>query len=410
MKNFTKGIFLGLGIGIFMLCAFFFLYHTQNTNSQKNRPDIQKEASEGYPDTEASIPEPEDDVPADPTAGEMPEQMPSGGLPSDEEDISPETEAADTGQPQEAVLAFAGDVMFSEQYLAAYDRNGIQAFASGQMLAEMQNADLFMLNEEFPFSLRGEPMEDKQYTFRTDPKYISVLQELGTDLVTVANNHALDFGQDAFCDTLDTLKQAGITCVGGGYSIAEASAPAVFTINGQTFALFAATRVSPSYDWYATDSQPGMFQTYDPAKLNAAIEAAEKTCDHIIVFVHWGIEHAEYPEDYQRTLAKGYIDAGADLIVGCHPHILQGFEYYRDVPVVYSLGNYLFGNRDGDTLLLKAAFHTDGTLDIQLVPCKRQNGILSVIEDPSSLYRHLTELSFNAEISPEGILQYTGAD
>ncbi|MDE6896153.1 MAG: CapA family protein, partial [Lachnospiraceae bacterium] len=234
---------------------------------------------------------------------------------------------------------------------------------------------------------------------------VSILQDLGTDLVTVANNHALDFGQDAFCDTLDTLKQAGITCVGGGYHIAEASAPAVCTVNGQTFAIFAATRVSPSYDWYATDSQPGMFQTYDPTKLNAAIAEAEETYDHTIVFVHWGIEHVEYPEDYQRALAKGYIDAGADLIIGCHPHILQGFEYYRDVPVIYSLGNYLFGNRDGNTLLLKAVFHADGALDIRFVPCKRQNGILSVIEEPGSLYQHLTELSFHAEVSAEGVLR-----
>ena len=308
--------------------------------------------------------------------------------------------------PWEVVLTFAGDVMFSEQCLSAYDRNGIQALASEQMLSEMHEADLFILNEEFPFSRRGEPMEDKQYTFRTDPKYVSILQELGTDLVTVANNHALDFGQDAFCDTLDTLKQAEITCVGGGYNITEASAPAVYTINGQSFAIFAATRVSPSYDWYATDSQPGMFQTYDPAKLNAAIAAAEEVYDHTIVFVHWGVEHVEYPEDYQRALAKGYIDAGADLIIGCHPHILQGFEYYKDVPVVYSLGNYLFGNRDGDTLLLKAVFQADGTLDIRLVPCKRQGGVLSVIQDPAALYQHLSELSFDATVSPDGILSH----
>ena len=102
-------------------------------------------------------------------------------------------------------------------------------------------------------------MEDKQYTFRTDPKYVSIFQELGVDLVTVANNHALDFGRDAFCDTLDTLKDADITCVGGGYNFTEASAPAVSTVHGQSFAIFAATRVSPSYDWYATDSQ-GFFR------------------------------------------------------------------------------------------------------------------------------------------------------
>lgn len=414
MKHLAKGLFLGFGIGICILCACIFFLTAEHPDSQINGSGTQNAEPEEPSAAETTVPEEGTDVSSDLSAEEQPqpEQTPPGDSSAAEETVlseeahAEETTPEETAElPQEAVLAFAGDVMFSEQYLAAYDRNGIQALASEQMLAEMRDADLFMLNEEFPFSLRGEPMENKQYTFRTDPKYVSILQDLGTDLVTVANNHALDFGQDAFCDTLDTLKQAGITCVGGGYHIAEASAPAVCTVNGQTFAIFAATRVSPSYDWYATDSQPGMFQTYDPTKLNAAIAEAEETYDHTIVFVHWGIEHVEYPEDYQRALAKGYIDAGADLIIGCHPHILQGFEYYRDVPVIYSLGNYLFGNRDGNTLLLKAVFHADGALDIRFVPCKRQNGILSVIEEPNSLYQHLTELSFHAEVSAEGVLR-----
>ncbi len=415
MKNLIKGIFLGLGIGILAL-SFFFFYYTKDQNIAENTPDIQEENPEEDVTEEADtsiLSESENgDLPSMSTESEQDSDSSSETLSEQETGLSEtgEPDADDAEElaelPWEVVLTFAGDVMFSEQCLSAYDRNGIQALASEQMLSEMHEADLFILNEEFPFSRRGEPMEDKQYTFRTDPKYVSILQELGTDLVTVANNHALDFGQDAFCDTLDTLKQAEITCVGGGYNITEASAPAVYTINGQSFAIFAATRVSPSYDWYATDSQPGMFQTYDPAKLNAAIAAAEEVYDHTIVFVHWGVEHVEYPEDYQRALAKGYIDAGADLIIGCHPHILQGFEYYKDVPVVYSLGNYLFGNRDGDTLLLKAVFQADGTLDIRLVPCKRQGGVLSVIQDPAALYQHLSELSFDATVSPDGILSH----
>lgn len=325
--------------------------------------------------------------------------------------IEPETAAEVTEEaeepmpePEEAILAFAGDVMFSEQYLSAYDKNGISSLADEEMRSYMQNADLFMLNEEFPFSLRGEAMEDKQYTFCIDPKYVSIFQDLGCDLVTIANNHALDFGQDAFCDTLDTLKEAEIACVGGGYNITEASAPEICTIHGQTFAIFAATRVSPSYDWYATDSQPGMFQTYDPTRLNAAIAEAEQQYDHTIVFLHWGIEREELPEDYQRTLAKGYIDAGADLVIGCHPHILQGFEYYQGVPIIYSLGNYLFGNRDGETALLQAVFSPDHTLQVRLIPCRRKNGILTKIQEPEALYQHLTDLSFGAHIQSDGTL------
>lgn len=339
------------------------------------------------------------------TAGKLPD-IPKQELqePEEESGEQPEEGKEEPAVSEEAVLSFAGDVMFSDLVLSAYDQRGIQAIADGEMLSLMQESDLFILNEEFPFSLRGEAMEDKQYTFRTDPGYVKIFQELGADIVTVANNHSLDFGQDAFCDTLDTLKEAGITCIGGGYNITEAAAPAVCTVNGQTFAIFGATRVSPSYDWYATDSQPGLFQTYDPAKLNAAIAEAEKTCDHTIVFVHWGIERSEIPEEYQRNLAKGYIDAGADLIVGCHPHILQGFEYYNGVPIVYSLGNYLFGNRSDETLLLRAVFSADGSLKLHLVPCRRSDGVLTRIQDPAVLYQHLTELSFDASVSSDGIL------
>lgn len=335
---------------------------------------------------------------------EPPSSLPKQSKESTPKPNEPDDSIEAPSEPSKAVLSFAGDVMFSAQYLAAYDQHGVTALADESMLSHMREADLFLLNEEFPFSLQGEAMDDKEYTFRVDPAYVKIFQDLGADIVTVANNHALDFGKEAFCDTLDTLKQAEIGCIGGGYTIQEASAPAVRTVNGQTFAIFGATRVSPSYDWYATDSTPGLFQTYDPAKLNAAIQEAASVYDHIIVFVHWGIERSETPEDYQRALAKGYIDAGADLVVGCHPHVLQGFEYYSGVPIIYSLGNYLFGNRGGETLLLEASFSMEDPVSLKLIPCKRTDGVLSQMQNPAFLFRHLTELSFDVSVTPEGIL------
>ena len=307
-------------------------------------------------------------------------------------------------EKESVTLSFAGDVHFSEQYIEKYKQNGISAFADEEMLRLMQNADLFMLNHEFVFSTRGEAMEDKEYTLRNDPQYVEILQDLGTDVVSIANNHILDFGQEAFLDTLDTLNNAEIAYAGGGRTLEEASAPVVQTIHGQTFAVFSATRVSPSYDWYASKNRPGIFQTYDAKALNAAILEAENHYDHTIVFVHWGIERNEMPEEYQRTLAKGYIDAGADLVIGCHPHVLQGFEYYEGVPIVYSLGNYLFGNRTGETLLLNANFSPDGELQIELIPCERSQGVLKRITAPETLFDHLTELSFGVSVSENGML------
>lgn len=409
MKAFLKGFSIGLFIGLCILAALLF-YHFKirpetpvSPKTTEEETDLPEEAPTPGID-EVSVPDTEgtaqsEGIPA--SDAEVPESPASSDSDAEEES---DMEEAPAPEQAAAVLAFAGDVLFSEQYLTAYDQNGISAIADTDMLSEMQNADLFLFNEEFPFSLRGEAMADKQFTFRADPKYVKIFKDLGADIVTVANNHALDFGRDAFCDTLDTLRQADISCIGGGYNITEASAPAVRTVGGQTFAVFGATRVSPSYNWYATENQAGLFQTYDPARLNTAIAEAAQTYDHVIVFVHWGVELAEIPEDYQRQLAKGYIDAGADLIVGCHPHVLQGFEYYSGVPIIYSLGNYLFGNRTGETLLLKASFSPDGSPDIRLVPCQRTNGALSRIQNPAALYQHLTELSFDVSISEDGML------
>ena len=387
MKPLLKGLCIGFLLGIPLLAAGTFFYNQIPVISE---PEDQERPVE-EPVAEAPEPEPEE------SAEERPEPEPEEPA---EERPEPEPE-----EPGSVLLAFAGDVMFSDPFLASYDKSGISAIADSEMLERMQNADLFVINEEFPFSLRGEAMEDKQFTFRADPKYVEIFQELGVDIVTVANNHALDFGRDAFLDTLDTLKSAGITCIGGGYHLSEASAPAVQTIKGQTFAIFGATRVSPSATWYASDSQAGLFQTYDATLLNQKIAEAHTEYDHVIVFVHWGIEKNETPEDYQRSLAKGYIDAGADLVVGCHPHVLQGFEYYNGVPIVYSLGNYLFGNRDGDTVLLEASYDSEGAPSIQLVPCKRVGSVLSRIQHPESLFQHLTELSFGVTVAEDGTLQ-----
>ena len=387
MKPLLKGLCIGFLLGIPLLAVGIFFYNQMPVISE---PEDQERPVE---EPVAEAPEPEPEEPAE----ERPEPEPEEPA---EERPEPEPE-----EPGSALLAFAGDVMFSDPFLASYDKSGIAAIADSEMLERMQNADLFVINEEFPFSLRGEAMEDKQFTFRADPKYVEIFQELGVDIATVANNHALDFGRDAFLDTLDTLKSAGITCIGGGYHLSEASAPAVQTIKGQTFAIFGATRVSPSATWYASDSQAGLFQTYDATLLNQKIAEAHTEYDHVIVFVHWGIEKNETPEDYQRSLAKGYIDAGADLVVGCHPHVLQGFEYYNGVPIVYSLGNYLFGNRDGDTVLLEASYDSEGAPSIQLVPCKRVGSVLSRIQHPEALFQHLTELSFGVTVAEDGTLQ-----
>ena len=92
-------------------------------------------------------------------------------------------------------------------------------------------------------------------------------------------------------------------------------------------------------------------------------------------------------------------------MIGCHPHILQGFEYYNGVPIIYSLGNYLFGNRNDETALLEAVFSKEEPLKVRLIPCKRSGGVLTRIQEPASLYQHLNELSFDVQVQEDGVLQ-----
>ena len=278
MKNFLKGIGIGICIGIPLLAVLLIASHITGWPSflHKNA-SMQEEFSQDSEVEESDFTGNtgiENDSCQESDSNSEDARNNESGMAEDSTQVSEDAdistdEASGTG---DVLLAFAGDVMFPEAYLDAYNRSGIQALADNNMLSHMQDADLFIFNEEFPFSLQGEAMEDKQFTFRADPKYVKIFQDLGADIVTVANNHSLDFGRDAFCDTLATLDQAGITRIGGGYNDTEASAPATRTINGQTFAIFGATRVSPSWDWYATDNQAGIFQTYDPARLNAAIK------------------------------------------------------------------------------------------------------------------------------------------
>lgn len=382
MKKFFKSFMTSLMIGIpIVIVVCVFLYMNKDTADSNAFQEESVHISDSTDDTDV-FPDKEDNS-----------------------DINNDEAVSETSKTAASVtLSFAGDVHFSELVLQNYDKNGISAIVDDEMLSHMQKSDLFMLNHEFVFSNRGEAMEDKEYTLRNDPKYVKILQELGTDVAGIANNHILDFGQDAFRDTLDTLENANIPYAGGGRNLSEASSPVVQTINGQSFAIFAATRVSPSADWYAGKNHPGILQTYDATTINKAIEDANSKYDHVIVFVHWGVERVEIPEDYQRTLAKGYIDAGADLIIGAHPHVLQGFEYYKGVPICYSLGNYLFGNRTGETLLLNATFGDNNELSIQLIPCERIDGILTKIQDSAELFNHLTDISFGAAVSHGGTL------
>lgn len=324
-----------------------------------------------------------------------------------------ETEAETTELPEEIIpeqepvtLLFTGDVLLSDYVLNNYDHSGIEGVLSPELLEELRNSDVTVINNEFPFSTRGSQAPDKQYTFRVNPKYISILSEMGVDIAGIANNHVLDFGPDALLDTFATLDQANIDYMGAGNDLARASALITKEIGGQTFGFLAASRVIPVVSWDIKNASPGVFTTYDPTILLSCIQAAKESCDYLTVFVHWGIERDAYPQDYQVTMAKQYIDAGADLVIGSHPHVLQGISYYKNKPICYSLGNFIFNRDIPKTAAVKVTIDGKNEPEIRLLAATASGARTVLCDDPekTEIYDYIESISSGITISEDGVV------
>jgi poly-gamma-glutamate synthesis protein (capsule biosynthesis protein) len=321
------------------------------------------------------------------------------------------TENADSSGNNPIVLAFAGDVNFNEESkpVLRYDskNKGILGGLSSGLVKEMKDADLMMLNNEFPYSTRGTKTPDKSYTFRANPDRVEILKEMGVDIVSLANNHSLDYGQDALLDTFTTLDNAGIDYVGAGKNVDRAIAPVYYTVGNKKIAYLAASRVIFAMDWYATDTRPGMIGTYEPAQFLEAIKEAAKNSDYVVVYVHWGVEKENFAEDYQRSLAKKYIDAGADVVVGSHPHVMQNIEFYKGKPIAYSLGNFWFNSNTQYSGLLKVYLNSDGSMRTQLLPVMAENTysyLLDKENEKKAYFDYMQNLSDGITIDKDGFI------
>lgn len=315
-----------------------------------------------------------------------------------QEEILPPGEIV-TEEPEdsETVLVFAGDVYISRHVEANYDREGIDSVLSQGLQAEMQQADLCMVNEEFPFGTVGTPMEDKQYTFQVNPFYVSLFEDMGVDIVSLANNHVLDYGTDCLKETFETLEQTGIAYAGAGNTREEASALKTYDFNGETYGILAASRVIPVPEWNIENRQPGVFTTYDETALVEAVKKAKESCDYVIVYVHWGAEHTTELTDHQTYLAHAYADAGADLVLGSHSHCLQGIENYNGSLIFYSLGNYVFNQNIEKTMLVKLESGR-GERRISLIPAYAVGAKTMEYEDRQEFFSYLEGLSSGVAI------------
>lgn len=302
-------------------------------------------------------------------------------------------------------MTFAGDLLLRDYFYEALKQEGVTGIMDESVLRQLKEADLTCLNQEFPIGVTGEPA-DKTYTFRVAPDATQYMTDMGIDVVTLGNNHSLDYGRSALEETFQALEQAEIGYVGAGRNLEEAKASYDVEIKGKKISILGASRVIPYASWNASATESGLFTTYEPEALIKAIEQAEERSDFTVVYVHWGVEKSTHPEEYQRTLAKQYIDAGADLVLGSHPHVLQGFEYYNGVPIVYSMGNFIFNNRTTDSMMIEATLHDNLTCSLRVIPCGMSGVKMTAKNEEASekAYEYLTSISYNVQIDENGYL------
>ncbi|MCR4693699.1 MAG: CapA family protein [Pseudobutyrivibrio sp.] len=319
--------------------------------------------------------------------------------------------------PNEIVIDLAGDLTLAENVSTTVfmdqQINGIEDCFSQDLLDEMRSADLMIINNEFAFTDRGEALEGKAYTFRGNPSRVGLIKELGVDLVSLANNHVYDYGEIGLLDTLDTLEGDSIPYVGAGRNLNQAVTPVYFIVGGRKIAICAATQIERTFTYTkeATEDSPGVLKCLHPELFCQEIAMAKTNADYVIVYPHWGTEgNANYGTD-QAALARKFVDAGADVVIGGHTHCLQTIEYMDDIPIYYSLGNYYFSvsaqsPADYNTGLAQIRIQPDGGIDCFFIPCLYSDGVTSLLnsEDKafSDIINSLNKLSKTAVLDSHG--------
>ena len=345
----------------------------------------------------------------------------------------------DTMSEDTVTLAFAGDISFAEGYanMASLQKRGkdIRECFDEAILLEMENADIFMVNNEFPYTDRGTKTAEKTFTFRTEPENVKLLYQLGIDAVSIANNHVYDYGLQSLEDTLTTLDDAAMPYTGAGKTLEEAKKPIYFIANDRKIGIISATQIerldNPDTPG-ATDDSAGTFRCWNDDTILSVVESMKQECDYVIAYIHWGTEMQTETDWAQEKQAQELADAGADLIIGDHPHILQRIDYIGDTPVIFSLGNFWFNSKAMDTGILKVtldfedATGTDGNVtassekktanatattgetdirvNVQFLPARQENCTTTLLTgtEKERVLQEMRAISPNVTIDEEG--------
>jgi poly-gamma-glutamate capsule biosynthesis protein CapA/YwtB (metallophosphatase superfamily) len=278
-------------------------------------------------------------------------------------------------------LMAVGDVM-----LARSIGRRIRADGPGSVFAGVQDvldeADLLVVNLECAITTSRD-QEDKHYTFRAPPAAAKALAKAGVDVAGLANNHAMDWGEAGLADSMRLLAGSGIATPGAGTDRAAAHAPRILERNGLRVAFlayvdaFAEAAGFNTKTWRAGPRTPGL-AIADAAVIRRDVEAARGIADVVVVLIHAGYEYSPAPNAEQRAYAKAALDGGAALVLGHHPHVLQGSQRSEGRLVAWSLGNFVFDKMGGEasrSTILDVELTRDGVSSVRWIPVQLVDGL-----------------------------------
>ncbi|MEA3403849.1 MAG: CapA family protein [Armatimonadota bacterium] len=272
-------------------------------------------------------------------------------------------EAQEPPQPRSFTIAAVGDVMLDRSVWKRVQANGPKSIFE-PVREDLQAADICFANLECPLSTVGPHSPREHLLFRADPAAVEVLVDGGVDVVALANNHTLNAGEAGLKQTIEHLEGAGVAYCGAAQEPDRAWEPCIFDVEGLLLGFIACTDLSFEHgSWCKVDDEL--------TELAEHVRAAAEQCDLLVVSAHWGNEYQRVPTQRQRDVARAAAEAGADLIIGHHPHVLQGVGRHGDTPILYSCGNLVFDQREGERME-SAIFHlrfTEGEgWHIRMVP------------------------------------------
>ncbi len=314
---------------------------------------------------------------ADPSA-QQPSDPPPSAAPTTSAPASPDPEPA----PGRVTIAVAGDVHFEG---VLRDRLSDPETALAPVTRTLAAADVAIVNLETSVGTGGRPEPGKRYTFQAPTTAFTALSAAGIDVVTLANNHALDFGRAPLAGTFRAIEAASRTdpplaVVGIGRNAAEAFRPARVDVEGTAVLVIGATvadddpTADPTGHWAARADSPGTADAIRPAGLLRAVARADRTADVLVVYMHWGVQGERCPTRAQRSLAADLVATGADIVVGSHSHRLQGAGRLADGYVAYGLGNYVWYTQASD------ATSVTGVLTLTVQPARSPAGRAKVTD------------------------------